>query len=120
MVMQKEERKSDLSNGSVFSRIITKKRNKRLSSIQEKTEEIRQLMEEVAKCYNMKAILDVPTERDLIYYLYLNPISLTVIHISSYVLLIPYSIVIPCPKNILFSGEICALFSSHLVEVCYS
>lgn len=73
--MQKEERKSDLSNGSVFSRIITKKRNKQLSSIQEKTEEIRQLMEEVAKCYNMKAILDVPTERDLIYYLYLNPVG---------------------------------------------
>lgn len=74
VIKQNLEQVADSSIGSFFSRIANRRQKKKISTIQEGTKDIKLLMGKLASYYNLK-LPKGGTERELIYYLYLNPIG---------------------------------------------
>lgn len=74
VIKQKLGQKTFTSMGSFFSQIAYKRQKKMTSTIHESIEDIELLMGKLSSYYNIKLSKEV-TERDLIYYLYLNPIG---------------------------------------------
>lgn len=74
VIKQKLGQKTFTSMRSFFSQIAYKRQKKMTSTIHESIEDIELLMEKLSSYYNIKLSKEV-TERDLIYYLYLNPIG---------------------------------------------